>query len=132
MKLSLQFEPDIDGYSIIVMVHHKDTCILRSVYKNHYKLSTKAQSLQLLIDKLNDSCGLHRPLELFSDNVTSGGSSMAMTFTNGAFMYAHTIMSTDGQEVTTNNIYLLRPSELVQFYCELHKLLECVISIDKD
>lgn len=132
MKLSIDFNPTEQGYTLLLMIYHKDTCILRSEYKCFYANSTKCESLELLQSKLNESCMHNAPLELFSDDSIHNGSSMAMAFANDAFLYAHTIMPTNGQEVTTNNIYLLRPEELLQFYCELHKLLDIVRETKKE
>jgi hypothetical protein len=132
MKLSTQFETTINGYSILLTVYHKNTCILRSEYKCFYTDSNKKECLDLLQHKLTQSCMNNVPLELFSDESIQNGSSMALSFANGAFLYAHTIMPTNGQEVTTNNIYLLRPEELLQFYCELHQLLNTVRDTKKD
>jgi hypothetical protein len=132
MKLSIDFETTDQEYTILLMIYHKDTCILRSAYKCFYTNSTKRESIELLQSKLNETCMHNAPLELFSDDSIHNGSSMAMTFANGAFLYAHTIMPTNGQQVTTNNVYLLRPEELLQFYCELHKLLDVVRATKKE
>jgi hypothetical protein len=123
MKLSIGVETTAQGYGILLTIYHKNTCILRSDCACLYVNSTNCESIKLLESKLNETCMHNAPLELFSDE---NGSSTTMTFANGGFIYARTITPANELEVTTSNIYLLRPEELLQFYCEFRKLLGIV------
>lgn len=122
MKLSIGFETTDQAYTLLITIYHKATCILRTDYKCFYNNTTKRQSIDQLQMNINNICMNNGSFEIFSNDNIHNGSSVAMSFANDAFLYAHTLMPGSDQEVTTNNIYFLRPDEMVQFYCELHKL----------
>jgi hypothetical protein len=122
MKLSIDLSVEPQQCRMIITIRHKDVSILRAHYRHHYPDSKRA-SLEELEMKLTDTCLHNAPLELFSDDNIHRGSSLAMSFADRAFLYAQTLMPSTVHEATTNHIYLLRPEELLQFYCELHRVL---------
>jgi hypothetical protein len=122
MKLNIEFTSLEQSYTLVVTIYHKKTCILRTDYQYFYTGTTRLDAIKELQSKLNDLCMYCKPLELFSDNSIHHGSSLSLSFAHNAFMYAHTIMPSSGQEVTTSNIFPLHSDEVIQFYCELHKL----------
>lgn len=122
MKLAIEFKLLNDSYTLVLSINHKNTCILRTNYQQYFINQTKQQVINDLRTKLNELCMNQKPLELFSDDNIHRGSNLSLSFAHRAFIYAHTIMPSNGQEVTTNNVFLLRADEETQFYCELHKL----------
>ncbi len=123
MKLSLDFSCDSDKYVLTVSIEHKNMCILRTHYQ-HIFINDKDIEIDELREKLRALCAHDTPLELFSDINVHYGSSLSLSFANGAFLCAYTSMPTREQELTTNSIYLLRSDEQQQFYRELRQLME--------
>jgi mevalonate kinase len=77
-----------------------------------------------LSNRFSDLCDHRKPLELFSLDDINCGASLAMSFADRAFLCAHTLMPSTTREATSNHIFLLRPEELMQFYCELQRASE--------
>ncbi len=126
MRLAVEFEPTEQYYLLLITIYQNGTCILRTNYKHFYMDRTDQECMAELYHKLSDACLRGAPMELFSDDSIHRGSSLALTFINGAFMYAHTIMPSSSQEATTSNVYLLHPEEMMQFYCEMQRLMAVV------
>lgn len=131
MKLSTEFCINNDKYSLLITIQHKNLCILRSTY-NHYLTHESAnECINELHSKLSDLYLKNKPCELFSDSNVYFGSSLSISFAKNAFLYAHSILPTNMQDVTTNNIFTLTNQEVMQFYCEINRLLESIISVKR-
>ena len=131
MKLSTEFCINNDKYSLLITIQHKNLCILRTTYNHYLNYESADECINELHSKLSELYLKNKPCELFSDNDVYFGSSLSMSFAKNAFLYAHSILPTNMQDVTTNHIFALTNQEIMQFYCEINRLLESIISVKR-
>ncbi len=126
MHLSLQINVNETTYTVKLDVSHKDNCILSihfevPFYHNHN--DHYIDTLKGLSTKIKRLYHAHTPLELFSDSTPNKGDSLSLSFARNAFLVETTTIS-DGKSESSNYIYLLRNSEVIQFHCEILQAFE--------
>lgn len=104
---------------------------MRSIYNHYLHYETSDDCINELHLKLSELYFKNIPCELFSDSNVYFGSSLSMSFAKNAFLYAHSILPTNMQDVTTNHIFALTNDEVMQFYCEINRLLESIVSVKR-
>lgn len=129
MQLTLSIELKESLYGLYIFVRHQNVDILRCRFTSKFTNASKQDTLRALYDKLCDLKNAHKPLELFSDDSIFIGGSISLSFANSAFIFAQTILPSLSQEATINNIYLLRPAEIIQFQSELAKFSESLLRL---